>query len=321
MYLNHNIGCTKIATELNEMGVRTYTNSTWTKSSIRDILSNPVYTGYIRWSYKKETKTMIAGAIKKSRTKNKNECILVPGLHQPIIDKVVFDKVQTILDNNYRRPTKVSSDLQFTLSGLVYCKKCGSLMHRLGPNVHNPYDTLRCITKGCNNVSAPLYMVEKMLLAVIKRDLERYKIDANKYIDNDSMIESKIQLLNSLTVESRQLANQIGKTYDFLEQGLYSTEVFVTRNKDLTNRKTDIDKAIVKLDYEINLLKDEAERSKKSLPEMERAIELYEKSEMPSTKNEILQEIIKRVQYEKNERNGRGSRETYNFTLDVTLKL
>lgn len=321
MYLNEKIGCTKIANKLNSMGIRTYTNSEWTKSSIRDILSNPVYAGYIRWSYKKETKTITNGIVKKTRTKSKDKCILVDGLHEAIIDRTTFERVQKELNNNYRTPTKSNAELQFSLSGLIYCKKCGALMHRLGPNARNPYDTLRCMTKGCTNVSAPLYMVENMLLAVIKRELSKYKIDASKYIDNDDMIKDKTQLLSSLNTELKQITNQVGKTYDFLEQGIYTTEVFIARNRELTNRKNDIENAITKLQNEIDLLEAASVRSKKSLPEMEHAIELYEKSELPSTRNEILREIIRRVEYEKNERNRKGALETYNFTLDVALKL
>lgn len=61
------IGVSRIRNRLNEMKIPTRKGGDWTDSTIRDILSNPVYIGKIRWNARPQIKRMINGEMVKER--------------------------------------------------------------------------------------------------------------------------------------------------------------------------------------------------------------------------------------------------------------
>lgn len=75
----------------------------WSVRTIRDILTNPIYIGKIRWGYKKEIKKFNEGMTKKTRKINK-DYYLIDGIHKAIISEKDFYEVQNILKNRYIPP-------------------------------------------------------------------------------------------------------------------------------------------------------------------------------------------------------------------------
>ncbi len=154
MYLDGK-GMTVIANTLNDMHIIPRNRDTWSKSTISDILSNPVYTGKIRWSYRPDVKQSVNGQVVVKRIKNEN-CMLVDGLHEALISESDFNRAQKIKVQNSKMPVKKSTELKNPLTDLIYCSKCGAKMTRLGVNSHCSYDTIKCTNKKCSCVSAPL---------------------------------------------------------------------------------------------------------------------------------------------------------------------
>jgi site-specific DNA recombinase len=82
----------------------------FTVGNLRCILVNKFYTGILE--YKKE-----------------NEILTAKAVWPAIIDKTTFKEVQKLIKANFRRKKPVSvSRYPYTLSGLVYCSKCGDVM-------------------------------------------------------------------------------------------------------------------------------------------------------------------------------------------------
>ena len=50
LYIEQHMGASKIATYLNSIGTAPRKSESWDASSVRPILSNPVYCGYVRWN-------------------------------------------------------------------------------------------------------------------------------------------------------------------------------------------------------------------------------------------------------------------------------
>ena len=74
LYVTKKMGAKSIATYLNKKGVRTRGRYPFSTSRIISIITNPIYTGKIRWDGK-----------------------IYPGTHQAIIDEKTFNEAQTIL--------------------------------------------------------------------------------------------------------------------------------------------------------------------------------------------------------------------------------
>ena len=168
-------GMSVIAAQLDSMGVKPRNRDTWSRSTISDILSNPVYTGKIRWSYRKEKKNSGGDTPHKTRTVNE-DCILVDGLHRPIIPDALYQQAQEVRRKNRKACVKKTFLLQNPLSGLIYCKKCGSLMTRLGRTKNNKHEFLYCKNRYCDNIAAPLFLAEEVLIQELQKWLDDYKV-------------------------------------------------------------------------------------------------------------------------------------------------
>ena len=80
------IGMQLIAKRLDAMGIKPAISKNWSRSTIKDILTNPTYIGKIRWQWRKVNKAIEDGKIVEHRPKRKpDEYMLIDGLHPAII--------------------------------------------------------------------------------------------------------------------------------------------------------------------------------------------------------------------------------------------
>lgn len=108
-----------IARKLNQLGYKTKRGNYFENRTVKYILQNPVYYGYVRWNVGKE----------KLRSIHPNDdCILEKGSHEPIISKEVWDRVQERMIRKYRPAKRAAESRRHWLSGILYCSDCGSAL-------------------------------------------------------------------------------------------------------------------------------------------------------------------------------------------------
>lgn len=113
LYAYENISLNEVTRRINEMGLKPRKKGIWSVSSVKEILSNPVYIGKIKWNARKEIKLYKDNKIIKTRPRN-NNYILVNGLHKPIIDMETWNIVATkrkLNLNNTSRSKKIQNPL------------------------------------------------------------------------------------------------------------------------------------------------------------------------------------------------------------------
>jgi site-specific DNA recombinase len=94
-------------------------------NTVKGILQNNTYKGYIRWGYRKDWGKKDKHG-KRKRKYDENP-ILKKGIHDAIIAEEIFDKVQDMIKNNPRHHFKRFNG-NHLLSGLLRCPVCGSGM-------------------------------------------------------------------------------------------------------------------------------------------------------------------------------------------------
>lgn len=311
------LGTDAIATKLDSLGIIPRQTKNWSKASISDMLRNPTYAGMVRFGYDKEVKVVQNNKIVKVRRRN-SECILVKGLHPAIVTMELFETAQKIKAQNKKKSVPSALLLQNPLSGIVYCAKCGALMTRLGPNSRNRYATLKCPNKYCDNISAPLFLIEEELIRFLTGWLTNYKLYHEDSSGNplDTEIELHHRSLDNLSKEYATLQKQLNTAYTLLEQGIYSIDVFRQRenllNQDMQKLKDSEDK----LQNEIIQLTHTKYNQERLIPTIEHLLDNYETNSADAN-NQILRQVIDRVEYLKIERNTRGQLHNTNFTLQV----
>ncbi|MDU1349274.1 recombinase family protein [uncultured Clostridium sp.] len=113
-------GYKAITNKLNKLGYKTKKGNNFSVGSIRDILTNPVYIGKIRYNVRQNWS--------EKRRRNINpDPIITNGIHEPIIDEKLWDKVQAILESKKGKPSRIY-DGEYPLTGILRCPKCGAGM-------------------------------------------------------------------------------------------------------------------------------------------------------------------------------------------------
>lgn len=298
---NKRLGTSLIAQRLNNMKIPTKMNGVWSVSTIRDILKNPVYIGKIRWNSRKCIKKIIDGQVSISRPRVKNsECIVVKGLHRPIISEDTYNLAQEHLSKNPPRPIGERNTIKNPLAGLVVCGKCGRHMIRRPYN--NGYsDMLMCPAPTCDNVSSNLNIVEKRILEILKDWLGEYKLKWSAKSNEPKKVSQsdiKRKALHKLQTELNTLNKQLSKTHDLLEQGIYYTKTFLERSRSITERINQTKNDITILETELNGKMAQNQNAVILMPKVEKLLEVYDSLSVKD-KNDMLKEVLENVVYVK----------------------
>lgn len=315
------IGVSKITRYLNNMGFKPQKNGQWSPTSIRDILINPVYIGMIRWNWRPTKKKLQDGDLKHERPRNdptSENMILVKGLHPPIIEKETFDTAQKFMKQNPPRPVHITKTIKNPLAGLVICGKCGRHMERR-PYGNGHIDTILCPYTTCDNVSSNLDIVEHKVLSALEDWLTDYKLRwkqqqaASPYaVQLNAKKKTLRQLNKSLDTAKKQLEN----VYDLLEQGIYTTEIFLQRSNKLNETIGDIEKQKKAIENSVKSEENSMDNYKILIPKIEHILDVYWNVSNPKTKNDMLKEVIDHIDYIKTKR---GTRKNPNDDFRLTI--
>lgn len=316
------IGVAKIVRKLNDMGIKSALGGDWTPASIQGILTNPVYIGKIRWNGRKAVKTIQDGQVVKTRPRSK-DVLVCDGLHPAIISDNLYNSAQEIRQKNPPRPISIKNTVRNPLAGIVYCSKCGRAMVRRPYQKRGQEDTLLCPYTSCSTVSSKLSLVEKAVIDGIKEIAEEYKLNNDINVsskDIDLGIVSKQNLIHEKESELERLSNQKTKQYDLLEQGIYTTEVFLERSKAIAESVQACSDTIETLKAEISHNKTIIEQQSAFIPRCEELLNNYWSLDMES-RNKMLKSLIDKVIYTKDSKNAYGRGNEIKFELDIFPKI
>ena len=271
----------------------------WHDSSIYYMLRQEVYTG-----------AMVQGKSKNLSYKNKkrvklpkSEWIVVPNMHEPIIDKELWDTVQGLLKGHAGKDKlfKVSDGDEINpLRGMVYCKECGAGMWRMSYQcADRRYKYYRCRTvKNSNGICDNVRSVRQSdLEAVILKELQ---ILIDNYYDPEQIRLNKAvsaeNTLNTVEIEKSQLDKQITKLksssvqlYKDRLNGLLDDEQFKLLNDSFNAELKQLQERLKLLDEKVAKLNAKSNTSRSR----EEVLEKYRNVEKLSF--ELVQEMIERV--------------------------
>jgi len=240
----------KVAKKLNSLGYRTKTYKTKTGktiggnefiiTSLRHILTNPIYIGYVKHK----------GKIYKAQ-------------HPAIIEKEVFDKVQEILDSNKKTFTSPSQNkYNLLLRGLVKCGYCGSVMssHYSIKNGQK-YFYYKCTRvmhrdkKACPSKPLSAREFENAIVEKIKElSQERSQLEAT--LQNANLVAQKeLEPLREkktlLEKTKREKEEEIKRLIKAIKVGSLEIEAIEEELKNLEEEKKSLERQIEKLNIYI----------------------------------------------------------------------
>lgn len=314
------LGVSLIVRRLNALKISPRKSAHWAPATVRDILINPVYIGKIRWNWRPDVKKMVDGRVTIERPRAPIEkCVVVDGLHEPLISVETFNAAQDLMANNPPRPIGERGTVKNPLAGIVVCAKCGHRMVRRPYNGIDYPDTLMCADSACDNVSSTLQAVERRMLNSLREWLAEYKLQwETSETENPvaDIVAVKEKALRRLDTDYASLTKQLDNVHDLLEQGIYTTDQFLERSRKLSERikKNEADREALSADIASDKSR-EAGR-KQIIPKVERLLELYDSLPSAKAKNDMLKEVLEKVVYLK-AKGGRWHGSPDDFTLTL----
>lgn len=200
----------------------------WAPTTMRRVLANPLYIGL---------------------TKHRDK--LYQGLHTPLLDKEVFDRIQEILKE--RREQYGTQDKGYTslLGGMIYCKHCGGKYTKQanGSNMfyYTCYSRSKKVKKmikdpNCKNKNYRMLDLDYVIIEAITRlSLEPDYIDQLREEKPHNDVSGKIK---TITAEIEKIDDQISNMMDLYSLGSMPLEVINQKVTALNTTKTALEKEL-----------------------------------------------------------------------------
>lgn len=314
MFVNQHKGFFLIASTLTDLGAKPRIAEHFNPVSIKAILKNEVYIGKIRTGVKTQVKTYENGKLIKKMVKN-SQYELVQGKHESLITEELFYKAQERMGRIPR--TNGNSELRNIYAGLLKCKKCGKSVgyfSRVGRQV----DQYRCRGhRYCDNISCNVDIMQRSILNGLKNELKELKAKISE--DAKGIEQEYKSLIDNLNKELSDLEIRQEKLYDYLEKGVYSIDVFMSRNEALAQERKRLQESIKNANEKMPTV-EAYEKKYTSLKEAIRMIQ--DDTATPAAINSFLKDVIDVIYYEKNQKTitGYGGRIEAPVSIEIKLK-
>lgn len=318
LYTKDNLKTYDIACRLNDMGVPSPRGGIWKKDTIRHIVRNPHYAGYVVFNRIKTTPILENGrVITKKLTQPEEDVILAEGKHPAIISRETWEEAKKLVARNPR--VNHFKELKNPLSGILICKKCGRMM-RFHPYKHAD-DRLHCKERPPCYKSVKFQAVyDAILFALENSELPELELKAKN--GDGNAVEIQRKLLAKLEKQMEEYREQEENQYELLETKKYTQDVFDRRNAKLREKMEECQSAIYKAKSSLPESVDYAER----VEAMKKAIDiLKDGNATPTEKNKVLKAIVERIEYSSvysDPVDRRPNRKGVDpFELEITLRL
>lgn len=246
--------------KLNVISNRPREDIKWTTNAIKTILTNEIYLGHLIQG----KRTTISYKNPKIKKRNKQEWVRKENMHQAIITKEIFNKVQIAMKER-TKPIK-STGMVHNFSGKVFCAECNRYLRKKNSAKH---EYLICSNNrdgydDCCNKSAMRYdKLEELVLDAINKKIKKY-YDAErlKQEHNKKTKPRFVDKINALEKQKQELDKKLGKTRNYLKSlyedkvnGVITIEQFKDLLDDYNNNEEVYKKQIEQINNDIELYK------------------------------------------------------------------
>lgn len=255
-YTEEGYGAVKIANMLNEKGLKTKRNCSWSQNAICRILTNELYTGKVV-NGKEEIIDFLSG---RRKEKDETQWFVVEKENLRIIDDDTFKKARDIL-NSRHNAFKITHERQSNkhlFSTLIKCKECGWSFRRVVKKYKNTY--IRWVCSGHNGRGADSCpnaqtIDEDELIEVIEEYFAGVLKQKKKVIDSVLMEFKKVYREKDENIErEKEITQSIAKLNKARQKYMdMYTDDLITR-EELNEKIGGAKKEIEKLEDELRVI-------------------------------------------------------------------
>lgn len=289
-----------IARELTKMNIPTRNKAKeWSRTTIRDILTNVHYIGMVSWNEQQTVKEHdpATGKLVKKRNKYGNEEIY-KGKHDGFISKEQFDKAQAMFKKS--APVKIETIMTNPFAGILRCAGCEKIIGiQKYRNKSTGYRVDRFTHKRSTICTMKSLPVDLVVAAVIEA-LQAYIKDCEIKMESDhgqeerNRHEAMIQTMEAELVKQEKKKRRLFDSWE-ADDGTYTKEEFIERKQMYANT--------------IEALKAQIKESKAAFPEpvdykaqivtLHALIDCINNPDLDAKeKNDFLKQYIEEIKYD-----------------------
>lgn len=272
-------------------------NEQWTISSVKKILKNRMYTGDMVQS----TQTKVNYKSKKKKALPKSNWDIVPGTHEPLVDKLTFERIQ---GNVKRTNTSVSNREKRLFENLLFCKECGNALTITYRKNHN-YWTINCNKYArdprrrlCEPHFMPYDKLEEALLEVVRTTCKNYikqidsKLLSKEIADKNSSKDDNKEKIRYLENKIKEYISKIDMLYEDKFRGNISDVTYKRLSQETESllNKTQLDLEKYKNTKNEGIKTKELEEYEKRIREL---------IDIKKPTRELLQTLIDKIEIDK----------------------
>ena len=296
-------GYKAIVNRLNKDGIRTKYNRLFAINTVKTILENPLYAGYIRYGKYKDWN-------KKRRKGLATSPIFVEGNHEAIVKYEDWVKVQDRMKTNQRKKPSVG---KYLLAGVLACPECGSKMvgsksvykTKNGKVERLYYQCSQFHNKGitaCHSNGVRVDLIDPIAIKRIAKKLNSeelantlYNYIAENTIDEHStdgrkrLLEIEIAKFSSKKIELRKLFSEGIIEADELKEDATKISNKIAELNSLLTELNMSDEIIESVPLDISM-----ETVKNFLSDITSTLETTDESERLKVK-ELIKQIVNRI--------------------------
>lgn len=311
------LGCTEIARRVNAMGVKTSGGSPWLDTSIRRLLKNELYVGCVCWQRRMQEKYMDGARVKKRNVQNP-ENHTYPGLHQPIVDRELFDAAARKLTSRITAPLNVGRDLTNPLSGLIVCAVCGKYLRRTVSASGGEKSIVRCGT-DCKTSGIYIAVLESLILSALA-GYAAAPDPAESPAAQPPSDDTDARMIAIAEREIERLTSQMSRACEFYETGEYTKELFLRRQHEITAAITKAQAQLDQIKNKQPTQKTDEEILRALSPKIKTVLQAYAAAKTPAEKNALLKSILAHITYHKTKRRKKTDPPAAHLTITLHPK-
>lgn len=224
----------------------------WSRATVKTILTNPTYTGKVRWNDRMEVRKMVDGQIVKSRPRSNHteHYMEYEGKHKAhaLVDEETFRDASSRYVSD---KTKSGLELKNPLAGLLYCPNCDKAMMYQGyeKRRNTAPRFLHCQSRICKVKSVLASDVIEAVIHSLKLYIEDFEMQSdNTQTIDEASIAAQISTLNA---EMRKSERILAKLFNSWEAETISDNEFVQRKAVHNERIASIKQQIEALEETI----------------------------------------------------------------------
>lgn len=299
LYVNHDLGTTRIATRLDELGITPPKGDHWSPYALYDLLQNVHYIGKVKWNWRKTVTIVEDSEIVQTRPKAKvGEFLIYEGRHEGIVPEELFEAAQAKAGRTSR--ARPSTLLKNPFASLLYCRCGRALSRRTYKNKDgSPRGPARLVCDGQTHCKSGSCLFDEMtdkVCAILEDCIADFEVRLNDGTDDSAKLHEKLiaRLEKKMKdLEAKELAQWEAQSDPNAENRM-PPEIFRQLNAKLLQEKEEVRQALCKA-YES--MPEPVDYAAKAKTFRDALNALRDPDVSAATKNRLLKACIERIEY------------------------